>query len=86
MDIRQLFDPQNKLKPVGTLSAEQAAAIAAIEMGKSGRGVKKLRLLSKQAALDALGKYLGLNIAPEPDPPPFGPTFIMPPGTKVAME
>lgn len=70
-DIRELYDEDNNLRPIKELSDDAAAALAAVEAdelfaaGLGGKmmqvGVtKKAKLHNKIAALEALGKHLGL--------------------------
>ncbi len=61
-DPRCLFTEKNTLKPINALDSDQAAAVAGIEVIEiPGGGVKtKVRLCSKGASLERLGKYLGL--------------------------
>lgn len=67
-DLRGLFDAQGNLKPIQSLTADEAAAIASLEVVKknltSGDGqvdtIHKLRVWDKTKALDTLAKHFGL--------------------------
>jgi len=67
-DIRQLFDEQGNLRPIHTLTADQAACIAAVEVviknAKAGDGVTdtiyKIKLWDKPRTLEMLAKHFGL--------------------------
>ena len=73
-DIRKAFDDAGNLKPIHELDDDVAGAIAGIEFEDmfewQGSGeerervhtgrLAKIRLVDKRAALDSLGKYLGL--------------------------
>jgi phage terminase small subunit len=67
-DVRGLYDEQGNLKPIHSLTAEQAAAIQSIDVVKrnvtSGDGsvdtVARIRLVDRAKALEALSKHLGL--------------------------
>jgi phage terminase small subunit len=69
-DIRDLHDDQGNLKPLHTLTADQAAAISQFEVIKknaeAGDGVidrvHKVRLADQMKALEMLGKHFGLFI------------------------
>lgn len=69
-DIRGLFDAAGNLRPIHTLTAEQAACISSIEViiknAAAGDGVTdtvhKVRIWDKTKALDMLGKHFGLLI------------------------
>ena len=68
VDIRTLFDAQGNLKPIHTLTEEEAAAIGGFEVIKknaeAGDGVidtiHKVKVLDKTKSLEMLGKYFGL--------------------------
>ena len=67
-DLRTLFDEDGNLRPVHTLTAEQAAAISSLEViiknAAAGDGhtdtIHKLRVWDKPKTLEMLGKHLGL--------------------------
>lgn len=67
-DLRQLFDEHGNLRPIHTLTAEQAAAIASVEVVKknltAGDGqmdtVIKLKVWDKPRSLEMLAKHFGL--------------------------
>lgn len=67
-DVRSLFDKAGNLRPLHELTAEQAAAIASLEVVKknvaAGDGVvdtvHKVRIWDKTKALDSLAKHFGL--------------------------
>jgi phage terminase small subunit len=67
-DLRGLFDESGNLRPIHTLTEEQAGAIASLEVVKknvaAGDGVvdtiHKLRVWDKTKALDILAKHFGL--------------------------
>lgn len=67
-DIRRLFDEHGDLKPLHTLSAEDAAAIASIEVVKKNLAagdnhvdiIHKVKAWDKTKALDMLGKHFNL--------------------------
>jgi phage terminase small subunit len=73
-DVRKVFDSDGRLKPVKELDKDTAAAISSIEvdelwtLGEDGKkpigNTKKIKLSSKQAALDSLARLGGWN-APE---------------------
>jgi phage terminase small subunit len=67
-DVTGLFDEQGNLKPIHTLTKEQAAAIASLEVVRrnlaSGDGhtdvVQKLKVWDKTKALEMLAKHFAL--------------------------
>ncbi len=67
-DVTGLFDEQGNLKPIHTLTPEQAAAIASLEVVQrnltSGDGhtdiVQKLKVWDKTKALEMLAKHFAL--------------------------
>jgi len=66
-DIRSLFDEQGNLRPIHELSEDESAMIEALDVieGKAEEGnvllqTKKVKLASKLAYLERLGKYKGL--------------------------
>lgn len=69
-DIRQLFDTEGNLKPLHTLTAEQAAMVAGMEViiknAQAGDGVTdrvhKVRLVDQVKPLEMLAKHFGLLI------------------------
>ncbi len=69
LDVRDLYNDDGMLKPLSEMSADARAAIASIDIEKrvSGNGddaevfiVKKVKLHSKSAALDSIGRALGV--------------------------
>lgn len=67
-DVRQLFDNDGNLKPLHTLSAEDSACIAGLEViiknAEAGDGktdkVHKIKIWDKTKTLDSLAKHFGL--------------------------
>ena len=66
-DIRNLFDANGNLKPIHELSEDESAMIEALDVveGKTDKGnvllqTKKIKLASKLAYLERLGRYRGL--------------------------
>lgn len=67
-DVRQLFDEQGNLRPIHTLTPEQSACIAGLEViiknAKAGDGVTdtvhKVKVWDKPKVLDMLGKHFGI--------------------------
>lgn len=67
-DIRTLFDANGNLKPLHTLTAEEAACIAGLEViiknAEAGDGktdkVHKIKIWDKTKTLDMLGKHFAL--------------------------
>ena len=67
-DIRQLFDEDGNLRPLHTLSAEQAACIAGVEViiknAKAGDGITdtihKIKVWDKPKSLEMLAKHFAL--------------------------
>lgn len=67
-DIRTLFDDQGNLKPVHRLTADEAAALASVEVivknAQAGDGhtdtVHKIRVWDKTRTLEQLGKHFGI--------------------------
>lgn len=66
-DIRNLFDEKGNLRPLHELSEDESAMIEALDVveGKADEGnvllqTKKVKLASKLAYLEKLGKYKGL--------------------------
>ena len=71
-DVRRLFDERGRLLPVSALDDATAAAIASVKLtaraprGRAGEDavevdhVVEIRLWDKNAALEKLGKHLGL--------------------------
>lgn len=67
-DVRNLFDEGGNLKPLHTLSAEDAACIAGLEViiknAAAGDGVTdkvhKIKIWDKTKTLDSLAKHFGL--------------------------
>lgn len=70
LDIRKAFDDEGRLKPLGELDDETAAAIAGLEVEElyEGRGesrmhvghLHKIKLSDKKGALDSLARHLGM--------------------------
>jgi phage terminase small subunit len=92
-DVRAFFDPTGHLKPVQEWTPEMAAVVSRIEIMKKPAGagghpdeVVKLWFWNKNQALELLAKHLGLLKSKEEEARPHGPVFILPPGTKVAVE
>lgn len=69
-DVRDLFDAQGNLRPIHTLTPEQSACIAGLEViiknAEAGDGktdkVHKVKVWDKPKVLDMLGKHFGLLI------------------------
>jgi phage terminase small subunit len=69
-DVRNLFAPDGSLKPLHTLSAEDAACIASLEViiknAEAGDGhmdkVHKIKVWDKSKNLENLAKHLGLFV------------------------
>lgn len=67
-DVRQLFDEHGNLRPLHTLTAEQAACIAGVEViiknAKAGDGqtdtVHKIKIWDKPRTMEMLAKHFGL--------------------------
>lgn len=67
-DVRQLFDERGDLRPLHTLTAEQAACIAGVEViiknAKAGDGVTdtihKIKVWDKPKSLEMLAKHFAL--------------------------
>ena len=67
-DVRDLFDAQGNLRPIHTLTPEQSACIAGLEViiknAKAGDGqtdtVHKVKVWDKPKVLDMLGKHFGI--------------------------
>lgn len=67
-DVRALFDQQGNLKPLHTLTAEESACIAGVEVviknAKAGDGVTdtihKIKVWDKPKTLEMLAKHFGL--------------------------
>ncbi len=70
LDIRKAFTEDGELKPVADLDDDTAAAVAGFEFEEvfelskgrkehTGR-LHKIKLSDKKAALDSLGKFLGM--------------------------
>ena len=67
-DVRDLFDEQGKLRPIHTLTREQSAAIAGLEViiknAEAGDGhmdtVHKIKVWDKPRTLEMLGKHFKL--------------------------
>jgi hypothetical protein len=60
LDVRSLFDKTGALKPIPNLSADAAAAIGSFDFRRTLKkgAVSKIRLWSKPAALEMLGRWL----------------------------
>ena len=62
-DIRGAFDEQGRLKPVRNLDDDLAPAVAAVEVSVGLTDVtKRIKLWDKGAALERLGRHLGLFV------------------------
>ena len=69
-DVRGLFDQDGNLRPIHTLTPEQAAAIASLEVVKknvaAGDGhvdtIHKVKVWDKTRALEMLAKHFGLLV------------------------
>lgn len=69
-DLRTLFDEKGDLRPLHTLTADQAACIAGVEVviknAKAGDGVTdtvhKIKIWDKPKALEMLAKHFGLLV------------------------
>lgn len=62
-DPRRYFDESGNLLPIAKLDDESASALAGIEvveLEKAQGLVKKIKFSDRRAALDLLGKYLGV--------------------------
>lgn len=67
-DVRDLFDAQGNLRAIHTLTPEQSACIAGLEViiknAKAGDGqtdtVHKIKVWDKPKVLDMLGKHFGI--------------------------
>ena len=68
LDVRSLYNDDGSLKPLSDMSADARACIASIDVEKriAGNGddvevfiVKKVKLHSKAAALESIGRALG---------------------------
>jgi phage terminase small subunit len=72
LDVRKVFTDDGDVKPIHEIDDDTAAAIAGIDVeavfegsGKDRERVgtlKKIKLADKKAALDSLGKYLGMFV------------------------
>lgn len=85
-DPRRFFQGRN-LKDIPDLGPEEAAAIAGFDVviNKDGDTIVKLKFNSKMAALELAGKHHGL-FNPEPiDPAANVPTYLFPPGSRIAV-
>jgi Terminase small subunit len=60
LDVRSLFDKSGALKPIPQLTADAAAAIGSFDFRRTLKkgAVSKIRLWSKPAALEMLGRWL----------------------------
>jgi phage terminase small subunit len=60
LDVRSLFDKNGMLKPIPQLSADAAACIGSFDFRRTLKkgAVSKIRLWSKLAALEMLGRWL----------------------------
>lgn len=74
-DVRNLLDEDGSPKPVSQWDDDTAAAVSGMDVGEimfDGEGkttrVKKIKMSSKEKALDMLGRYLGAFIADKVDP------------------
>lgn len=95
VDVRDFFDATANLRPVSEWTPEMGAVVASIEVviknAKAGDGVTdtiwKIKFWNKNQALELMFKHLQL-LQPEPPDPNAEPVpcFIMPPGTKVAIQ
>lgn len=91
-DPRRLFRADGRLKPIHELDDETAASVASVEVVQenltSGDGVRetihKYKLWSKVDALLMAMRHVGLLDVSDAPPPP-GPVFILPPGTRVQV-
>ena len=60
-DPRGLFDRNGKLKPINELSADEAAAIASMEITETPEGLKtRLRFHDKGKSLERIERHLGM--------------------------
>lgn len=70
-DPRRLFDERGRLRAVHTLSEEDAATIASIEINALGGAAMKIKRWDKTRALELIGKHLRMfaerNILENPD-------------------
>lgn len=65
-DPRKYFDEQGNLLPIAKLDDEAAAALSGIEVVELERqpgSVKKVKFTDRRAALDLIGKHLGVYSA-----------------------
>jgi hypothetical protein len=58
LNVVDLFDEENKLKPVSKLTRDQGAAIASIKLHENGE-VAELRFVSKDSAVSTLLRSVG---------------------------
>jgi phage terminase small subunit len=94
VDLADLFTPEENLKPFSIWTPAQRAAMASFEVVRKntagGDGqvdiVHKVKFWNKNQALELLMKHHGLLQAEQGAPEAEVPCFILPEGTKVAIE
>jgi len=60
VDMRDLFDAKDKLKPFQKLDKDTAAAVAGVTFHSFGGGVKSIKLADKTASLNSIARHLGM--------------------------
>jgi phage terminase small subunit len=93
-DPRSFFNAAGTLKPISEWTGEMAAAVSKIEVvtknaaasGGCPDTIVKLWFWNTNKALELLSKDLGLREPKKDDARPTVPMFLMPPGSRIAIE